>query len=441
MKDLILLAFISGCLLGTLRYPFVGVLTWAWFTIVAPHQLAYGVFGIPLNMMIAGTTLLSIFIWREFRHFRLDGLTVLLLALLAWQAIAQHLSLWPQNSAEFHDRFAKTLIFAIICIQMVTDRVRFHALLWIIAGGIALFAVKGGLFTFATLGQFRIHGAENTVLEDNNHLGIATAVILPILVYLRGQLANRHARLAMAAIIFLSVFAVLGTHSRGALIALLVYGGYLWWKSRRKVSLAIVSVVMAGPLVMFMPGKWMDRMKTIGDATQDASFMGRVQAWEINFRLALDNPFTGAGLRNSYNPKIASQSAPEIADGARAAHSIYFEILGGLGFVGLTFFVLMLIWAFFLARHIEKRSAHTPHWQREYARYAKIALLVFCVGGASASLEMWDGYFLLIALVASLGRDLSPESKRVSGYAFRQRQNRSRNLGMPPAKPASGSIR
>ncbi|MEO0613772.1 MAG: DUF5935 domain-containing protein, partial [Pseudomonadota bacterium] len=79
MKDLFLLAFVSGCLVVSLRYPFAGVITWAWFTIMTPHQMAYGTFGVPLNLLIAGVTLFAVVYSREAQRFQADPITVLML--------------------------------------------------------------------------------------------------------------------------------------------------------------------------------------------------------------------------------------------------------------------------------------------------------------------------------------------------------------------------
>jgi len=192
MKDLFLLAFVFGCLVVSLRYPFAGVITWAWFTIMTPHQMAYGTFGIPLNLLIAGVTLFAVVYSREAQRFRADPITLLLLVFLLWQTVAQHLSLLPAVSGEYYSRLSKTLIFTLLCAQMVTDKLRFHAITWVLAGGIGFFAVKGALFTLVTLGQYRVQGLENTVLEDNNHFGIAVATMIPLLAFMRQQ--SRHAR-------------------------------------------------------------------------------------------------------------------------------------------------------------------------------------------------------------------------------------------------------
>ena len=60
MRDGLLLLVVIFALVATLRYPFVGILTWAWFSLMTPHQLAYGTYGLPLNVLIAGATIFSL---------------------------------------------------------------------------------------------------------------------------------------------------------------------------------------------------------------------------------------------------------------------------------------------------------------------------------------------------------------------------------------------
>ena len=46
-----------------------------------------------------------------------------------------------------------------------------------------------------------------------------------------------------------------------------------------------------------MPDQWFDRMNTIQSYQEDASAMGRINAWWFAFNLANDHPITGGGLR------------------------------------------------------------------------------------------------------------------------------------------------
>jgi len=424
MRDLILVGFIGFALAAAIRYPFVGLLTWAWFTLMTPHQAAFGVYGIPLNLVIAGVTIASYVASAEFTKFKLNKITGLIIAFAGWLTLSQTFSLDPDHSAIYFDRFIKTLLFIVLCTQMARDKLRFNALVWTLVASIGFFAAKGALFTIITFGQFRVQGLPQTILEDNNHIGIAIATILPLILYLRGEASRSWLRQALLALFCLSIVAIIGTHSRGAFLALAAFGGFFWIRSRHKLSILAGLTLLMVPTIAFMPAKWTERMTTISEATQDASFMGRVDAWVINRKLADQNPITGAGLRNSYQQEIAKTVDPKRAESAKAAHSIYFEILGGAGYVGFFLYMSLLAAAFFTAWRIYLTGINAPNdlWKSNFAFYAQISLAVFAVGGASTSMEMWDGYLIVVALIAALS-GMAPERLRKPGYALDKLRN------------------
>jgi len=419
MRNSILLAFTALCLAIAIRYPFAGLLTWAWFTLMTPHQMAYGVYGVPLNVVIAGVTLAAWIISGEAAKFKFDPITVLIVLFAGWLTVSQVFSLSPETSAPYFDRFIKTLLFVLLCAQMATDKLRFNALVWTIVVGIGFFAAKGAIFTLVTLGQFRVQGLPNTVLEDNNHFGIAVAAVLPLILYLRAEAARPLVRQGLLALFCLSIVAIVGTQSRGAFLALLVFSAFFWIRAKHKFTILAGLILVLAPTIAFMPAAWSERMATIGDAKDDASFMGRVDAWVINTKLALANPLTGAGLRNSYEPAIAETVDKKRAKTAKAAHSIYFEVLGGAGFVGLAIYLSLFVtsflsaWRLYLARNDEGVAS----WKWRFAYFAQMSLVVFAAGGASVSLEMWDGYLMIIALIAALTR-MTATAAKPEGYAL-----------------------
>ncbi len=406
MRDALLLAVIFAGLVATLRYPFVGMILWAWFSLMTPHQMAFGVFGLQLNLIIAAVTIAAIMLHGEAVKFRLDAITLWLIALASWQFVSQANSLDPDNSAIYFDRFIKTLLFAILCAQMAYAKLRVHALVWVLVLSIGFFAAKGAVFTLMTLGEYRVQGVPLTILEDNNHMGIAIATILPMMLYLRGVASNGWIRHGLTALFLMSIFSVFGTQSRGAFISLIVFAAFFWFRSRRKFAILAAGLLVVVPVTAFMPSKWTERMATITEATEDSSFMGRVDAWVINTKFALEHPLTGAGLRNPYQIELAEKIDAVRAPSAKAAHSIYFEMLGGSGFVGLFIYLSLLATAFFKTislQRIGKAEGARP-WQAQFGYYAQISLVVFCIGGASTSLEMWDGYLIVIALVGATAR-------------------------------------
>ena len=436
MRDALLLLAVFAALLPVLRYPFAGLLVWAWFTIMTPHQMAYGVYGVPLNLVIAAVTLGAMILNAPSLKLKPTGAAVWIGLFAFWLFVSQAFSLDEANSAVYFDRFIKTLLFALLCAQLTDSKLKLHALLWSLVIGLGYFGAKGALFTAATLGQYRVQGIPETILEDNNHMGIALATALPLMLYLRGEVKNAFLRGGLTLLFAMTMFSIFGTQSRGAFISLVAFAGFYWLQSKHKVSIIAGLALLMAPAIVFMPSSWTERMATIGEATQDESFMGRVDAWVINFKFAVENPVTGAGLRNPYHEDLAKQVDAERAERAKAAHSIYFEVLGGTGFVGFTLFAVVLAQALFGARRLSK-MASAPGWIGRFGYFSQISLSVFFIGGASTSMEMWDGYWIVIALVAAATRLSGMENVKASvgGAPTRPRNWRTKARGVT-AHPA-----
>jgi probable O-glycosylation ligase (exosortase A-associated) len=300
-------------------------------------------------------------------------------------------------------------------------------MLWIITLSLGIFALKGGLFTVITGGGFRVFGPPNTMIEDNNHFGTALTAIIPLFVYLFQTTKDHRIRMGLVGLVVLSVFAVLGTHSRGAFITLLVCGMFYLWKSGRKVLTLSAILLVAVPALLFMPTDWVGRMRTIETLGEVDTFNQREVAWQLNLRIAQDNPITGAGLRVTYGRDFVRRYFGDETMDSRAAHSIYFEILGGTGFVGLAIFVSILIggWLSFWRVANLARGRAGLEWAEKLGVAGQIGLGTFMIGGAAVSLEMWEGYLMLIVIgtvthsivrrqLTKAGETLAPTWRRLS---------------------------
>ena len=93
------------------------------------------------------------------------------------------------------------------------------------------------------------------------------------------------------------------------------------------------------------PPTWLARMSSIKSADEDASFQGRVAAWKTSLAIAKAR-LTGGGAGDS--PSVERDKVAEafpVPGGlthGRAAHSIYFEVLGDHGVVGLVLYLLVI---------------------------------------------------------------------------------------------------
>src|SRR5690606_2438425 len=179
--------------------------------------------------------------------------------------------------------------------------------------------------------------------------------------------------------------AALGSQSRGALVAIAAMACVFWWRSPHKKSIGLLIVLAAVVLLPRMPQHWWDRMHTIGTYSEDASAMGRISAWLVAWYTA-SNYSVGGGI--SYQHASQSQPYGTYEQTVRAAHSIYFQILGNHGFVGLFLFLMMWISAFRAAGWLRKHGRDIPEavWAANLGAMVQVSLTGYAVGGAFLSL-------------------------------------------------------
>jgi O-antigen ligase len=102
---------------------------------------------------------------------------------------------------------------------------------------------------------------------------------------------------------------------------------------------------------------------------------------------------------------------------ARAAHSVYFQILGEHGFVGLALYVGALAGSFFKAGKISRiaRRAGAPAWIASSATMIQLSIFAFGLGGAALSFAYFDLIFALFALVAVYDLRILPAALAAAG--------------------------
>ena len=90
--------------------------------------------------------------------------------------------------------------------------------------------------------------------------------------------------------------------------------------------------------------------------------------------------------------------------GARSAHSIYFEVLGETGFVGLGLFLMLGLSTILTAGSIIRltRGRSDLDWARNLAAMLQVSLIGYAAAGAFLNLGFFDLYYAIIALVVVL---------------------------------------
>lgn len=418
MRDLLITIIIFGSIPFILQRPYIGILMWTWISLMNPHRLGWGMANsLPVAMVIGAVTAAAWLMSKEEKKVPWDSIVVMMAIYLAWTALTTATALVPAAAIGHFDKFAKALVMIFVTLILMRSEKRFLALIWIIVLSIGFYSTKGGLFTLMTGGQFRVWGPPGSAITGNNELAVATLMILPLMRYLALTTENFWIRWGLNGAALLSLASVVGSYSRGAFLAMAVLGVVWWWKSRRRMTFGIITVVAAIAIMPLIPSKWYDRMQSIENYEQDGSARGRLQMWTFAVNVAKDRPIVGGGFGVFRGrEKIYEKYYPE-ATRRRNVHSVYFEVLGTQGFVGLIIFMALGMATWRTCSWIQKRARDIPELKNEnlFAVALKLSLVAYAVGGAFLNLSTFDLFFLLLA-TASLCKAIVVQKLGESGF-------------------------
>ena len=403
MRDLLIVAIVVPVALLALRRPWLGALLWAWLSLMNPHRYAWGfATTAPLAAMAAGCTLLGLLATKDRESPFRGSPPVILAVFMVWITVSWLMGLSPADDYEQWTKVMKIDVMVLVTLALIRTRQQIIAFAWVCALSLALLGAKGGVFTILSGGSFRVWGPPGTFIGDNNEFALALVITIPLLRYLQMQVTRPWHKHGMTLLMIACAAAALGSHSRGGLLSIAAMGGLLWWRSKGKVLGGLVLLSIAIALLAFMPEEWSQRMSTISTYEEDQSAIGRLAAWSVAWNLAFDYPF-GVGF-NAARPELFAQYSSFPPVGTPVAHSIYFQVLGHHGFVGLFLFALLWISTWRWAAKLRKEAAAIPEarWCADLGAMCQVSLIGYAVGGAFLSLAYFDlPYNVMVLVVAA----------------------------------------
>lgn len=409
LRDLLMVGIFAVALPFAFRHAYIGVLLWTWVSVMNPHKLAFGfMHNAPIAAIIGGVVLVSLFFTRD-RVKLPGGAPIAFVALFVlWTCITTYFAYFPGPSAEQLVKVLKIQVMVFVTAAVLYKWEHIRWFLWVNVLSLGFYGLKGGLYTIETGGGGRVWGPPGGFIEGNNELALALIISIPLMHFLRLTTPHLWVRRILLAMMVLTAISALGTQSRGALLAIVAMGGVLWWRAPNKLINFVIIGTLAASVWAFMPESWSTRMHTIETYEDDGSAMGRIFAWQTAVNVANDH-VTGAGFDMS-DRSIFNVYAPDAGNSrfdskiARAAHSIYFQVLGEHGYIGLFLFVMVWISGWRVAAGLRRNSRDDPEigWLYHFGGMAQVALVGWVVGGAFLSLAYFDfPYNLVIALVVA----------------------------------------
>jgi probable O-glycosylation ligase (exosortase A-associated) len=436
VRDIAVTLAVFGSLPFILWRPWLGVLVFAWLGFMNPHRMAWGFSTtMPFAMIVALTTLVGMLISREPKKIPWTRESVVLLCLILWMVFTTFFAIYPALAWVQLEKVVKIQLMIFVAMMLITTRERLHWFVVVIALSIGFYGVKGGIFTIIHGGVHRVMGPPGTFIGGNNEIGLALAMTVPLLYYMVRYTRSKLLRLALVAAMILTAIAAIGTQSRGALLGVAGMGVFLWLKSRQKFWIALIMAVSAFAIVQLMPESWYARIRTIETYDQDASALGRINAWKMAFNLASQR-FTGGGFE-TFRPEVFAIYAPEPTR-VHDAHSVFFEILGEHGFVGLALFLTLGLFTWFTASRITKlaEKAESTRWLGDLCRMVQVSMVAYAAAGAFLGLGYFDYYYSLIVIVIAARGILAAEQAALAAPARAQPRGTLRPAATPARPPA-----
>ena len=410
MRDIIVMMAFIGLLPLSFTRPFVGMLVWTWFAVMNPHREAFGFsLHFNFNVIIAAMTFIGLIVSGEKIKPIWNMGIALILMFFGWTLITTKMALLPVHSYDFLMHIpSKVYLYVVLLVIMLNREERVISLLWVLIFSLGYYGANIGILgilqfgnNIARTGNFGPYG---TIIQDRNHMALGLCMIVPLLYYLITYVREKWVRISLWGVLGFTIVSILVSYSRGGWICLMAVGAYYFWFVKNKLFYISIGA-FAGLLgAVIMADAWLERM-SLSNLEEDGSFNGRLESWKLSLEVALNYPFTGAGFRGTEHIDIFNRFiyATKL-EHPLAAHSIYFQVLGDHGFVGLGLFLLMIlsgVIANFKTRQLTKDNPDMM-WCRDLANSLQVSLGVFCLGGAALSLAYFDVFYIILILSLAL---------------------------------------
>lgn len=332
--------------------------------------------------------------------------------LLAWAV-----SPWGAQGQHVVEDWLKIVVFYVLLVTTVHDE---RSLKQIAVGFLVVMALYlvhsfreflAGRHTYR-MGIVRMVGVDST-LGDPNSFGASIVLALPIVAAVwKAGLGGRVGRLLLSGYVGLSCLCVLLTGSRGSLMTLVLWFLITIAGSKHRLKY-LAGFVVAAPLAyLALPESLQNRFETIinpevGPESARVSGEGRIYGFFMGIELWAANPLTGIGP-GAWRP----------ATGAAAeSHSLYGQLAGELGTVGVVTFLGVLTAFVVNVRAVGRaRRGEWPEQQADlvYGLGRAVGVTVFLLlflGAMGHNLFrftwLWYGGFLIIARHCAAQRSLA----------------------------------
>lgn len=423
-SDILWVLIISLFVIPGLKHPYLALCGAVFVEIVTPQSLSYSFLaGKPVSfgvLMFFFTSLLLNMKKLSIPRKKLS--TGLILFLMAWITLSTFNAEFQSAAWIKYDYVIKLMILPVFIPFILNSRVKIDTFIAVMVCSIGFFTIVLGVkFLVGGHGygqQFIYSTLRNTGITESSTMAMMSVLNLPFIFYLsRYSIFKDRIILIKPASYFLgltSISSAIATYARTGLVGLFVWLMLLVKESKYRIRYFFLSILCLIVIFPFVPEDWINRMETTTEASTEASALGRLVVWRWTIDYVNERPLMGGGFHSylANEGRLDSYVKEDIDvsfERAKAFHSIYFEVLGELGYVGLFVYLWIIYLGFSMNRALEKDD-NSPEWAVAQARARKQVIIIYCACGMFIGVAYYPWLFYLLGLAASLDNVCNTES-------------------------------
>lgn len=407
---------------------------------VRPQQLFSAIYGAPLGKVGLGLALVAYFGTGRLFKFRTSatwlflGFTAVIIA-SSMQAFDSTLSFM-----DVQDIWLPWMLIFFLIISVIDTEQKFglFLLLWLLChyymaqGGFKQFAFRG--FQFAPWGITGQPGWFHNSGEFAIAMCMLTAVSWHFYVAAKPYL-TKWRKVFVLGMPAMGALTVIGSSSRGAVVALAAFGLMLVMRTRQRArTLAAVAVLsVVGWFVL--PAEQKARFASAGE---DQTSVARITYWKAGVQMAKENPALGIGFGNwvqYYRVRFMGGARGKV----QVSHNIFVQCMAELGYTGLLVFVALIIATLRLNHQTRKLAAAGPDPPNTFIIQSSIgldaAMVTYLVAGFFVTVLYYPFFWVNLAFTVALnGIAHERAAARARGNAVVQRGPRGSSPRFAPAR-------
>lgn len=392
MRDLLLILFTFAMLPTCFFRPHIGLYLWSWFGYMLPHTFGWSyAVNFRFVLLVSTVTMAGMLLTKPPRYKAPFSLaTVLWVLFTFWCTVTTQYAMNPSMAYWELDRTLKVMLMIWATFALIDDKAKLEHLLLVFTLSLTFYGLRGALFTLLHGGNFRVHGPHGGFFWDNNAVGLAMLLVIPLLRYFYMQTTSFPKKIFYIICFSATMLSIVGTYSRGSILGMAVTLFILVMKTRYRWRWLAILLPMLYLITNFMPEAWEERMHSIQDYEQDRASTGRLNAWQAAINLANDHPLVGGGFQ-ALTRRIFGRYAPDPLN-YHDAHSIYFEVLAEQGYVGLVLFLSFYLTVYRYGTTIVKQARGRPdlQWMGDLASMLQVSLVGYASAGSFLGMAYFD---------------------------------------------------